>query len=262
MGAAGSINFLYVFSGLGVGILVGMTGVGGGSLMTPLLILLFGVHPATAVGTDLLYASMTKTIGTVVHGFSNNIEWRVVGRLASGSVPATILMVYALSRVDLMSAQAAHDISFVLGLALLLTSLTLIFRTRFVSWYGRTVGELSPRATTVTTIAVGALLGALVSATSVGAGALGVTALIVLYPRLPVGRIVGSDIVHAVPLTLIAGLGHWFIGSINFGVLSSLLIGSMPGIVLGSYLALRVPDVLLRFSLAAVLVVVGGTLVM
>lgn len=262
MSVVHTLDLLYTISGFCVGTLVGMTGVGGGSLMTPLLILLFGIHPATAVGTDLLYAAATKTVGTLVHGFCRNIDWRVVGRLGLGSVPMTIVTLYMLSRFDLTSGAAEHVITFVLGLALLATSLTLTFRARFVAWYARQVGELPLRKTVILTIVTGALLGVLVSVTSVGAGALGVTALIVLYPRLPTSRIIGSDIVHAVPLTLIAGLGHWFIGSIDFGILVSLLLGSIPGIALGSYLALRLPDLLLRFSLAAILVIVGGRLVL
>lgn len=257
-----TVNSLYAVSGFCVGVLVGMTGVGGGSLMTPLLILLFGIHPATAVGTDLLYAATTKTVGTFVHGFNRNIDWRVVGRLTAGSIPMTVLTVFTLSRFDLASGPAAQVITFLLGVSLLATSLTLIFRTRFVAWYARHVGELRAEQTVAFTILTGAVLGVLVSITSVGAGALGVTALIALYPRLPTARIVGSDIVHAVPLTLIAGAGHWLIGSINFGILGSLLVGSIPGIVLGSYLAVRIPDLVLRFSLATVLVMVGGRLVL
>ncbi len=189
-----------------------MTGVGGGSLMTPLLILLFGIHPATAVGTDLLYAAATKTAGTFVHGFSRSVDWRIVARLALGSVPATIVTLFVLSRVDLSSGSVAHVITNVLGAALLATAVVLIFRARLVALYTRRVGELSVRNTALWTVITGAALGVLVSISSVGAGALGVTALILLYPRLPTARIVGSDIAHAVPLTLVAGLGHWMIG--------------------------------------------------
>jgi uncharacterized membrane protein YfcA len=261
MNLLASLSWLYVFSGLCVGLLVGMTGVGGGSLMTPLLILLFGIHPGTAVGTDLLYAAATKSVGTLIHGINRNIEWRIVARLAAGSVPATLATIAALSYFDLRSSATEQVINSLLGIALLGTSLTLIFRARFVAWYARRVGALPERHTALLTVATGFVLGVLVSITSVGAGALGVTALIALYPRIATQRIVGSDIVHAVPLTLIAGAGHWFIGSANFGILGSLLVGSIPGIILGSYLALRVPDFLLRFSLATVLVVVGGRLV-
>jgi uncharacterized membrane protein YfcA len=249
-------------SGFGVGLLVGMTGVGGGSLMTPLLILLFGIHPATAVGTDLLYAAATKTCGTVVHGFNSSIDWRVVGRLATGSVPMTVLTLFILSRVNLTAGPAEHFITIILSVALLATAVALVFRTRLVDYCSKRIGELSPGRTKFLTIVTGGMLGILVSISSVGAGAIGVTALILLYPRLPTARIVGSDIAHAVPLTLAAGLGHWMMGSIDTHILGSLLVGSIPGIVVGSYAAVRVPDAALRFTLAAVLAIVGGRLVL
>jgi len=262
MGMLHSIDWLYSLSGFAVGLLVGMTGVGGGSLMTPLLILLFGIHPATAVGTDLLYASATKTAGTLVHGLHQTIDWQVVGLLASGSLPLTALTLYTLSKLDLHGAAASNLITFVLGVALLLTAVALIFRAQIVALYARHVGDLGPRRTAYLTIAVGAVLGVLVSLSSVGAGALGVTALILLYPRLPTVRIVGSDIAHAVPLTLLAGLGHWMIRSIDAHLLGSLLVGSLPGIVLGSTISTRVPDAVLRLSLAATLLIVGSRLVL
>src|SRR5215469_3496241 len=197
-----AIDWLYAMSGFGVGLLVGMTGVGGGSLMTPLLILLFGIHPATAVGTDLLYAAATKTCGTIVHGFNSSIDWRVVGRLAAGSVPMTVVTLFVLSRVDFTAGPAEHFINFILSVALLATAIALVFRTRLVEYYSKRIGVLSERRTVIFTVLTGATLGVLVSLSSVGAGALGVTALILLYPRLPTARIVGSDIAHAVPLTL------------------------------------------------------------
>lgn len=238
-----------------------MTGVGGGSLMTPLLILLFGIHPATAVGTDLLYAAVTKTCGTLVHGFSHTIDWRVVRRLASGSVPMTIATLLVLSQLDMSGAQTARLISRALGAALLATSAVLIFRPWLVTYYSTRIPEPSPRRTALLTVATGGLLGLLVSISSVGAGAIGVTALIMLYPRLPTPSIVGSDIAHAVPLTFVAGIGYWMIGSIDPGILGSLLLGSIPGILVGSYAAVRIPDRALRLVLAAVLGIVGGRLV-
>ena len=256
------INFLYSLSGFGVGLLVGMTGVGGGSLMTPILILLFGIHPVTAVGTDLLYAAATKSAGTLVHGFGRTIEWRIVALLASGSVPMTAVTLLALSHLELRGAAAGGLITAVLSAALFATATALIFRRQLVTFYSRHVGELDPRRTAALTVAMGAVLGVLVSITSVGAGAIGVTALILLYPRLPTARIVGSDIAHAVPLTLAAGLGHWMLGSINWPLLGSLLLGSLPGIMLGSHIATRVPDVVLRVTLAATLIVVGSKLVL
>jgi uncharacterized protein len=255
-------GFLYTLSGFAVGMLVGMTGVGGGSLMTPILILIFGVHPVAAVGTDLLYAAATKTGGTLMHGFGHTIEWRIVARLAAGSVPMTALTLFVLSRFDISGGTGGGVVSIVLGIALFATAATLIFRRRLVLLYGRYVGELDERHTRALTIAMGALLGPLVSISSVGAGAIGVTVLILLYPRLSTARIVGSDIAHAVPLTLLAGIGHWIMGTIHWALLGSLLIGSLPGIVLGSHVAGRVPDVVLRLMLAATLIVVGGRLVL
>jgi uncharacterized protein len=256
-----SLDPLYVLSGFCVGALVGMTGVGGGSLMTPLLILLFGIHPAAAVGTDLLYAAVTKLFGTVVHGYTHTVDWRIVRRLAAGSIPATAMTLLALSHFDLGGAAAARLISRSLGAALLLTALTVVFRPSVTAYCARHFGEPSPRRLAVLTVISGAILGILVSISSVGAGAVGVTVLIILYPRLPTPHIVGSDIAHAVPLTLLAGIGHWLLGSADLAILGSLLAGSIPGIVLGSLTSVRVADRPLRLSLAAVLFVVGARLV-
>jgi uncharacterized membrane protein YfcA len=254
------IDPLYSLSGFSVGVLVGMTGVGGGSLMTPLLILLFGIHPATAVGTDLLYAAATKTAGSLVHGLAHSIEWPVVRRLATGSVPATVITLSALSLMNLDSPAARSLITIVLCVALVMTAGALIFRNRIVRIYRGRVPELDSRKTATATVIVGAVLGVLVSISSVGAGAVGVVALIILYPQLPMARIVGSDIAHAVPLTLVAGAGHWIIGAVDWHIMGSLLVGSLPGIVLGSYVAIRVPERALRLVLAATLIVVAGKL--
>ena len=256
-----TISLLYAMSGFAVGMLVGMTGVGGGSLMTPILILLFGVHPATAVGSDLLYAAATKTGGTLIHGLSSTVEWRIVGRLAMGSVPMTALTLLLLSQVEVTGQVAGGLITVVLSGALFLTAAVLIFRKKIVALYASRIGEMDPRRTALLTVATGATLGVLVSISSVGAGALGVTALILLYPRLPTANIVGSDIAHAVPLTLVAGLGHWMLGSVDWSLVGSLLLGSLPGIVVGSYVSTRVPDMVLRLVLAATLIAVGSKLV-
>jgi uncharacterized membrane protein YfcA len=260
MNAIHAFQPIYAIAGFAVGMLVGMTGVGGGSLMTPVLILLFGIHPATAVGTDLLYAAVTKTAGSVVHGFNRTVDWAVVGRLAAGSVPMTVLTIIALSYVDINGVAARELIAGVLTVALFVTALTLIFRDKIIGRYAGRIGSLAPKRIATITVGVGAVLGVLVSISSVGAGAIGVTALILLYPKLPTARIVGSDIAHAVPLTLVAGIGHWFLGSINLDVLASLLLGSVPGIVLGSYAAARIPEFALRIVLAAALVVVATKL--
>ena len=257
-----SADLLYAVSGFCVSLLVGMTGVGGGSLMTPLLILLFGVHPATAVGTDLLYAAATKSGGTLVHGLNRNVDWRIVGRLAAGSVPMTALTLLALSAFGIYSGAARGLITAVLSGALAATAAVLIFRKSILAFFATHVGELNPRRTALLTVLLGAVLGVLVSISSVGAGALGVTAIILLYPRLPTARIVGSDIAHAVPLTLVAGIGHWMLGSIDWHLLGALLMGSLPGIVIGSYVSVRVPDAVLRFTLATTLLLVAGRLVL
>ena len=252
-----ALHPLYVLSGFAVGFLVGMTGVGGGSLMTPLLILLFHVHPTTAVGTDLLYASITKTGGSLVHGLNRTIDWRIVTRLALGSIPASLLTLLGFHLLKLDQAAAGAVITRVLGAALLATALALVFRRRLLATYSRRVGVLSERQTFRFTILTGLMLGVLVTISSVGAGALGVTALILLYPELPVVKIAGSDIAHAVPLTLVAGLGHLMNGGIDATVLESLLVGSLPGVIIASLAAPRLPDLALRLVLAATLTVSG-----
>jgi uncharacterized membrane protein YfcA len=257
MNALHSIQILYPISGFAVGLLVGLTGVGGGSLMTPLLILLFGIHPATAVGTDLLYAAATKSAGGVVHGLNRTVDWRVVRRLATGSVPMTLVTIAALSYFDIKGATARQLISAVLAFALLLTAVTLVFRDRIVARYAPRVGGLEPSRIGLLTVIVGGALGVLVSISSVGAGAIGVTALVMLYPKLATARIVGSDIVHAVPLTLVAGIGHWFLGSIDWQVFTALIFGSIPGILIGSYAAARVNETALRVVLAVTLLAVA-----
>jgi len=251
-----SLDPLYVLSGVLVGGLVGMTGVGGGSLMTPLLILLFGVHPATAVGTDLIYASVTKAGGSLVHGYNHTINWSVVGRLAMGSLPATALTVLLLYFLKVDSATAKSLITKVLGLAILFTAASLLFRKQLMRWYDNRVGELPAPLVLKLTVLTGAVLGVLVTLSSVGAGAIGVVALVMLYPKMPARQIVGSDIAHAVPLTLVAGLGHSFLGSIDFHILTSLLAGSIPAIVVMSMVSARASDTAVRVALAVVLLAV------
>jgi len=257
-----ALNPLFVLSGFAVGFLVGMTGVGGGSLMTPLLILLFHVHPSTAVGTDLLYASITKSGGSLIHNINRTIDWRIVGRLAMGSLPASLatLLLFHVLAIDPATMNAL--ITRVLGVALLGTALALLFRRRLLATYARRVGVLSDGQTRFFTTLTGVALGVLVTISSVGAGALGVTALILLYPELPIVKIAGSDIAHAVPLTLVAGLGHLFTGVIDTTVLVSLLLGSLPGIMIASLFAPRLPDLALRLILAATLTLTGLRLLM
>jgi uncharacterized membrane protein YfcA len=250
------LDGLHALAGLLVGFLVGLTGVGGGSLMTPLLVLLFGVSPATAVGTDLLFAASTKIAGSLVHGARATIDWTIVRRLASGSVPAAVITLLVGSRPALPPGKANHAILTVLGVMLILTALATLFQTRLAALARRGDG-LPPRKTLVPTVMLGALLGFAVTVSSVGAGAIGVTALLLLYPALRVSGIVGTDIAHAVPLTLVAGFGHWVIGDVNLLLLGNLLIGSIPGVVIGSLLSSRSPDRVLRPALALVLLISG-----
>lgn len=250
-------EWTYALSGFVVGALVGLTGVGGGSLMTPILVLLFGVNPATAVGTDLLYAAVTKAGGVAVHAFNRTIEWRIVRRLALGSVPATAATIATLAHIGI-NGHAKHGlITTVLGIALVLTAAAVVLRRLLLDRLAPCMEALSEPRRTVLTVLLGIFLGVFVSVSSVGAGAIGVTVLLTLYPRAPLVRVVGADIAHAVPLTLVAGLGHWWLGTIDWAVLLSLLTGSLPGIAVASHFAARAPDKVLRPVMAAVLAVVG-----
>lgn len=252
----------YTITGFAIGAIVGLTGVGGGSLMTPLLVLGFGVPPVTAVGTDLLYAGITKVGGAVSHGLKGQVDWRVTGLLAAGSVPATVAALLALSWLPPAGATARFVVSTSLGAMLVLTAFALVFRTRLLAWARqRAQGVTFAAHRDAATVATGAFIGFAVTLSSVGAGAVGVTALLLLFPLLPTLRVVGTDIAHAVPITLVAGFGHAMLGNVDGALLASLLAGSLPGIFLGSHLAARVPERFLRNSLAAVLALAGTKLV-
>lgn len=257
------MDFAYTVAGFSVGAIVGLTGVGGGSLMTPLLVLLFGIPASVAVGTDLLYAAVTKAGGTLAHGLKGTVDWTVTRRLASGSIPASALTLLVIGHFAPDGIDGATGlIKVALGIALVLTAVAIIFRQKIQAYaLKRSAGRENPRRTAILTVTTGAVLGVLVSISSVGAGALGVAALFFLYPTLPTLRIIGSDIAHAVPLTLVAGIGHWFLGSVDWALLGSLLIGSLPGIWLGSHISTRVPDRVLRPILATMLVLVGSKLI-
>ncbi len=256
------IDPYHAIAGALVGLLVGMTGVGGGSLMTPLLVLMFGFAPATAVGTDLLFASLTKTVGSGVHGFRGTVDWKIVQRLATGSLPGAVATLIALNALGKPDGTTQHAITLVLGVTLLTTAAAILFRTQIVVWATKTFGTRDAKHRGAATVILGLVLGILVTISSVGAGAIGVTALIILYPGMPVARIVGSDIAHAVPLTLVAGLGHLLIGTVDLALLLSLLAGSVPAVVVGSLIGSRAPDKLLRPVLAGVLVAVGTKLLL
>jgi uncharacterized membrane protein YfcA len=252
-----AVTPLSVLSGFIVGLLVGLTGVGGGSLMTPLLILVFGTEATTAVGTDLLYAAATKSVGTVAHGLGRTVDWPIVARLAAGSMPGTVLTIAALHLSGIRENSSPRLITITLGVALLLSAAAVLGR----QWIRRRLTHrrrvaVTPR-TVLLTVAAGFILGVLVTISSVGAAALGMTALVCLYPSVPLARLVGSDIAHAVPLTLAAGLGHWLLGSVDWALMIALLLGSVPGIILGSNLSSRLPERVLRPILAAILMIVG-----
>jgi len=250
----------YIFSGFVVGLLVGLTGVGGGSLMTPLLVLIFKFPTAIAIGTDLLYASITKSAGVFSHSRLGNIEWNIVRNLMIGSIPASFLTTYYLKGIDLFAYENVKVINFSLGIALILTSLAVLLQP-LISKKAIKKKIKTKINTTILTILLGLSLGILVTLTSVGAGAMGVTALLLLYPQMSIKKIVGTDIAHAVPLTLFAGLGHLNLGTVNGYLLLSLLIGSIPGISLGSNLSVKIDEKWLRYILAIILIIVGFQLI-
>lgn len=253
------MDIFHILAGFVVGLLVGLTGVGGGSLMTPILLMFFHQPAAVAVGTDLLYAAITKSAGIIAHGKLGNIDWRIVRLLAYGSVPASIITTTLLANIDISSESAVQTIQFWLGIALMLTALSVIFRNQLAS-FSKSGHWVKPQYAAMLTVLLGIILGFLVTLTSVGAGALGVTALLILYPKVPITKIVGTDVAHAVPLTLVAGLGHVSLGTVDYTLLGTLLIGSIPGIWVGSHLSAKVAEHWIRLLLALILVYVGQKL--
>lgn len=253
----------YVIAGLVVGFIVGMTGVGGGSLMTPIL-LWFGVSPANAVGTDLLYAAITKAGGIHVHHKKRNIDWRITGELALGSLPAAALTLWFLHALSPDIDTLNTIIKTTLGYALILTAVAILFKRKIFNYSRKNnswITRMSRNQQFIATVVTGVILGVIVTITSIGAGALGTVALFLLYPLLPTVRLVGTEIAHAVPLTLVAGMGHAGLGNVDWPLLANLLIGSLPGIYMGSHLANRVADHYLRPALAVMLMFVGTKLV-
>lgn len=254
------IEWVNIAAGFGVGVLVGLTGVGGGSLMTPIMVLLFGVAPATAVGTDLWFAAITKMVGGWVHGKKGTIDWEVLRRMFYGSIPAALLTLLWLHWSGVHKSQSSLIVH-VLGGVLILTSFASVFRPRFQAFgerlrKGRPIEFKSVQAPA--TVICGAILGFLVTFTSIGAGALGAVMLLYLYPlRMTPMRLVGTDIVHAIPLTVLAGTGHLLMGNVNFSLLGTLLIGSIPGILIGSLASTYAPEKFLRTMISIVLVAVG-----
>jgi len=252
----------YITAGFAVGLLVGMTGVGGGSLMTPLLTLLFGVSPTVAVGTDLAFASITKSAGTITHRFNGTVNWAIVRRLCLGALPAALVATLVLSRFGALDARIGQIIRYSIAGSVMLTVVALLFRRRMIAWINaRPERQLQGRALSAATILAGVVLGTLVTVSSIGAGAIGATLLVMLYPKLTPAEVAGTDIAYAVPLTAIAAVGHWWLGSIDWTLLVTLLIGSLPGITLGSMLARKVPERFLRALLALTLTGVAAKLI-
>lgn len=257
------LDFGYVIAGFFVGTIVGLTGVGGGSLMTPLLIFFFGVKPYMAIGTDLLFAAFTKMGGTIEFARQRIVPWRVVGLLSLGSIPASLVTIGILRWVGPADQHVQSVMTTTLGLALLLTAAAMLYKAVRGKQLPRHLSRedekhaATPRHWSLP-LMFGALIGALVTLTSVGAGAIGVSVLLILYPLLPLPRIVAADIAYAVPLTLVAGLGHASLGSVDWPLLAKLLAGSLPGIWLGSRLTHHTPDRVIR-SLLSVLLAWAGT---
>ncbi|KRC31014.1 sulfite exporter TauE/SafE family protein [Acidovorax sp. Root219] len=264
-------DLAFVFAGFAVGLIVGLTGVGGGSLMTPVLIFFFGIKPHLAIGTDLLFAAFTKMGGTVSMARQRLVPWRVVGQLCAGSIPAAILALWALKELGPASAQAQRIMTTTLGFALLLTAAATLYKVVAFSRQRQAADQAlrlanadqatRPRHWSLPVL-LGAVIGTLVTFTSVGAGAIGVTVLLLVYPLLPLPRIIGADIAYAVPLTLVAGLGHASLGSVDWSLLAQLLAGSLPGIWLGSRLVTRTPERLIRSALSVLLAWAGAKLIM
>ncbi len=250
------MDSIAILSGFAVGAIVGMTGVGGGSLMTPLLIGVFKLHPALAIGTDLWFAALTKTGGAVAHARHGHVDWRITRLLLAGSLPAALATI-ALMHYTGITKGWASALTFSLGIALLLTAVVVAFKKTWQSVGLRLERWLPESRKAPLTIASGVVLGVLVTLSSIGAGALGATLILLLYPRLAAHRLVGTDIAHAVPLTLVAGIGHATLGHVDWALLAALLVGSLPGIWIGAQLTRRMPEGLVRGLLCVSLVTAG-----
>jgi uncharacterized membrane protein YfcA len=258
------LNWINSTAGFGVGLLVGLTGVGGGSLMAPIMILAFGIAPTTAVGTDLWFAAITKIVGGWVHGKRGTIDWQILRRMFYGSIPAALLTLVWLHKTNMLHNDSRLMMK-TLGVTLILTSIAAVFRKR-VHAFGERMRGTRPiefkRVQPALTVVAGAILGFLVTFTSIGAGALGAVMLLYLYPlRLTASALVGTDIVHAIPLTILAGTGHLFLGNVNFVLLFNLLIGSIPGILIGALASTYAPEKVVRYAISIMLVIVGVKMV-
>ena len=247
------MDLIAPLSGFGVGVVVGLSGVGGGSLMTPLLLSVFKLNPAVAIGTDLCFAALTKSAGALSHHRATHVDWRITGWLLAGSLPAALATLAWMHASELTKA-GAGVLSYFLGGALLLTALIVLYRKAWAALGLHLERWVTPARRAPLTLASGALLGTLVSLSSIGAGAIGAVLIILLHPRLTPQRVVGTDIAHAVPLTLVAGSGYAALGLVDWSLLAALLLGSVPGIWLGARLTRRLPQAVVRTLLCVSLV--------
>lgn len=254
------MEIAYSFAGLVVGIIVGLTGIGGGALMTPILIVVFGIPPVTAVSTDLLYAAITKFGGSITYTRKKLVEWRVVLLLLSGSIPGALFTLNYLEGLGGLE-KIEHLMNITLGVSLVLTSIAVFFRSKIrnavVKLKGTAFEKLGRRYRPYVTLLMGIVLGSLVTLSSVGAGALGTALLIVLYPRMSMQSIVGTDLVHAVVLTGIAGAGHYSMGNVDLWLLLYLVIGSLPGVFLGSHLGSKLSPRVIQPIMGTLLLAIG-----
>ena len=262
--------FEFILAGVLVGFCVGITGVGGGSLMTPILISLFKIEPHIAIGTDLLYAAISKFCGSIVHAKKTNIVWPIVLWLAVGSIPASLATHWVLENYLSQSASYKGILTMVLGFMLTLTGISIVFRgsiEKFFSKFRQNESleltedlaniHLRAKEKRVYIVVMGIVLGIFVTLSSVGAGAFGIMALVLMFPHLPMIRIIGSDVVHAVLLTLVAGLGHLSSGNVDLYLLGWLLVGSIPAIIIGTLISSRLPERMIRKILGITLFALG-----
>jgi len=252
------VDPVITIAGFLVGFVVGISGVGGGALMTPFLVF-YGIPPGIAVGTDLLYAAITKVSGVIVYHRERVINWRTVGRLLTGSLPASLIVLWWIGHQDSQGMDFSLVITRVLGISLILTAVVLLLKRRLNSWANSKQNKnlLPDKYIGVLVIVAGMILGALVTLSSVGAGALGAAILVLLCPLLQTRSIIGIDLAHAIPLTAISGLGYWYLGQVNFELLGSLLLGSIPGILIGTKLGVKLPEVFMQKVLATALLFIG-----
>jgi uncharacterized membrane protein YfcA len=253
------IDFAYAVAGALTGFVVGLTGVGAGALMTPILLLFFGVSPATAIATDLWFAAVTKLVGARLHNDTGQVDWQVVKRLWAGSLPMAFVVVIL---VSFGHAQIKVEwLTKAIGVVILITALGLILAPKLAQMAkGRRIEDPAKfkHFQPGLTVLGGALLGLCVALTSVGAGALGSVMLLYLYPlRMTPHRLVATDLVHAIPLAAVAGVGYLFAGMVDWLMLASLLSGSIPAIIAGSLLARRISGRWIQLALAFVLISAG-----